>query len=206
MIVVITALTVLLYYGVSIWLCRGLRFTARDLALGGLTCALTLVLASIMIPLPTGAVITCGSMLPLLLLSLLDDPRLAIVTGFLCGVLSMFLIPVWQPVHWAQLFVEHFICFSGLGYAGVFGTDKRSNMLFGMVVAIAIKFWGHVLSGVIFFATNAWDGWGAWAYSLTYHLTSKLPEGAATIAIVMLLPLSLLKRTLHVQKTKEGAR
>ncbi len=56
------------------------------------------------------------------------------------------------------------------------------------------QFWAHVFSGVIFFSQNAWDGWGAWGYSLTYHLSSKIPEGVLSLAILMVLPLSALKK------------
>ena len=47
---------------------------------------------------------------------------------------------------------------------------------------------------MIFFSQNAWDGWGAWGYSLTYHLSSKIPEGVLSLAILMVLPLSALKK------------
>ena len=36
------------------------------------------------------------------------------------------------------------------GYTGAFGTDKRWKILCGGVLAIFIKFWAHVFSGVIF--------------------------------------------------------
>lgn len=94
----------------------------------------------------------------------------------------------------AQIFVEQLVCFSCLGYTGVFGTDKRWKILCGGVLAIFIKFWAHVFSGVIFFSQNAWDGWGAWGYSLTYHLSSKIPEGVLSLVILMVLPLSVLKK------------
>lgn len=165
--------------------------------MGGLTCALTLVLASIMLPLPTGAAITCGSWIPLMVLALAYDYRLACISGWVCGILAMILIPAWQPVHWAQVFVEQLVCFSCLGYAGIFGSNKRWKMLLGMILAIFIKFWGHVLSGIIFFSQNAWDGWGAWAYSLTYHISSKIPEGILTIVILMLLPMGTLRKALN---------
>ena len=66
-----------------------------------------------------------------------------------------------------------------------------------LLLAIVLKFWGHVLSGVIFFSQNAWDGWGAWGYSLTYHLSSKVPEGILTMVIVSLLPLGTLRKALN---------
>lgn len=183
------------YLSLTAWLCRGLRLDARAVTLGGVTCAITLVLSAICIPLPTGSVITAGSMLPLMLLSVTYDNRLAFVTGWVTGVLALFLLPTWQPVHWAQLFVEHLVCFSCLGYAGVFGAGRKWKLLLGVALAVFFKFTGHVLSGVIFFSQNAWDGWGAWGYSLAYHLSSKVPEGLATAVILAALPLAALKRS-----------
>ena len=194
---VITAVFTIGYLAITAWLCRGIKLNTRDLCLCGLTCALTIVLASMMIPLPTGAMITCGSWIPLVLLALICDHRLAFLSGWITGVLVIILIPAWQPVHWAQIFVEHLVCFSCLGYAGIFGSQKRGHILLGMLLAIFLKFWGHVLSGVIFFSQNAWDGWGAWGYSLTYHLSSKVPEGILTMVIVSLLPLGALRKALN---------
>ena len=191
--VVVTVFTVC-YLAVTLWLCRGLKLNAKSLAMGGLVFAITLILASIMLPLPTGAAITCGSWIPLMLLALVYDSRLAFVSGWVCGILAMVLLPAWQPVHWAQIFVEHLVAFSCLGYAGVFGSDKKWKVLAGGLLAILLRFVGQVLSGVIFFSQNAWDGWGAWGYSLTYHLSSKLPEGIVSLAILMLLPLGALKK------------
>ena len=109
---IITAVFAIGYLGLTAWLCRKVTLSAKALCLCGLTCALTLVLESIMIPLPTGAAIPLGAMIPLLLLALLYDYRLAFLSGWITGLLVIFLIPAWQPVHWAQLFVEHLVCFS----------------------------------------------------------------------------------------------
>ena len=129
---ILAAVFTVAYLAVTVWLCRGLKLSARNLAMGGLACALTLILGSILIPLPTGSSITCGSWIPLMLLAVVCDRRLAFVSGWVCGILAMVLIPAWQPVHWAQIFVEHLVCFSCLGYTGIFGTDKRWKILCGM--------------------------------------------------------------------------
>lgn len=197
---VITAVFAVVYLLVTVMLCRRLKLNTRALCLGGVICALTLVLATIRIPLPTGSNITCGSWIPLMLLSLVYDYRLSMLTGWVCGILAMILIPGWQAVHWAQIFVQQLVCFSCLGYAGVFGSDKRWKAICGMALAVFIRCCGHVLSGVIFYSQNAWDGWGAWGYSLAYNLSSRLPEGILSILIVSLLPLKLMRRTIR----KEG--
>lgn len=160
---IIAAAFAVVYLLATVRLCRGVKLDAKALCLGGVICALTLVLASVRIPLPTGSNITCGSWIPLMLLALVYDYRLAMLTGWVCGILVMILIPGWEAVHWAQIFVQQLVCFSCLGYAGVFGADKRWKALCGMALAVAIRCCGHVLSGVIFYSQNAWDGWGAWA-------------------------------------------
>ena len=192
---VITAVFAVVYLAVTVWLCRGLRLNARALCLGGVLCALTLVLATIRIPLPTGSNITCGSWIPLMLAALVYDYRLSMVTGWVCGILAMILIPGWEAVHWAQIFVQQLVCFSCLGYAGVFGGDKQWKAVCGMALAVAIRCAGHVLSGVIFYSQNAWDGWGAWGYSLVYN-SPRLVEGILSILIVSVLPLRVLRRTM----------
>ena len=203
---IIAAVFAIGYLAMTVWLCRGVKLDARGLCLGGVICALTLVLASIRIPLPTGSNITCGSWIPLMLLALVYDEKLAMVTGWVCGILAMLLIPGWQAVHWAQIFVQQLVCFSCLGYAGVFGADKKWKMLWGMVLAVVLRCCGHVLSGVIFYSQNAWDGWGAWGYSLAYNFSSRLPEGILSILIVMLLPVGLLRRTVLRKEERVGAR
>ena len=192
------------YLLATVWLCRGIRLTARDLCLGGIVCAMTLVLATIRIPLPTGSNITCGSWIPLMLLALLYDYRLSMLSGWVCGILAMILIPGWQAVHWAQIFVQLLVCFSCLGYAGAFGSDKRWKAICGMALAVAIRCFGHVISGVIFYSQNAWDGWGAWGYSLAFNLSSRLPEGILSILIVSVLPLTLMRRAIARREANDG--
>ena len=193
---IVTGIFTVGYLAVTLWLCCGVRLDARSLALGGITCALTLVLASLYIPLPTGSAITAGSMLPLMLLAVVYDYRLAFLTGWITGILALFLIPTWQPVHWAQIFVEHLVCFSCLGYAGIFGGSQKRSILLGMVLAIFLKFTGHVLSGVVFFSQNAWDGWGAWGYSLAYNMSQNVPLCILSALIVLMLPARTLRRAI----------
>jgi thiamine transporter len=193
---VIAALFAAVYFVVTIRLCRGVRLCAKSLALGGVICAATLILEAIYIPLPTGASIHAVPCVPLMLLALTYDRRIAFLSGWVCGVLLLVINPLWQPVHWTQIFVEHLVCFSCLGYAGIFGANTRPKILAGILLALFLKFCGHVLSGVVFFSQNAWDGWGAWAYSLTYHLTSKIPEGIATAAVLMLLPVAGIRKAI----------
>ncbi len=182
------------YLGVTAWLCRGFRFTTKSLCYGAIVIAMTLVLSCVYIPLPTGASITMGSWLPLMILALIYDYRLSMLSGLICGMLAPFLLPGWSIVHWAQYFLEYMTIFSCMGYAGVFGHEKKSQIVLGGTLAVVLRIVAQVLSGVIFFGQYAWEGWGAWAYSLTFHLTAKVPEGILSILILLALPIGYLSK------------
>lgn len=199
---ILTALFLVPFYILSLWQMRGLRLNTKDLCVSGILIALTLVLESIRIPLPTGATMPLCSLVPLLLLAVLWDKRLAILSGWVCGILGMFLIPAWQPVHWGQILAEHLVCFSCLGYAGMFANDKRWKILCGLVLASVLKICGHTLSGVLFFSDNAWDGWGAWGYSLAYNFSQNIPLCLLSGAIVLALPLNTMKYAIGKERMK----
>ena len=201
---VLLVLCVVCYFAYSLWVVRDVKFTAQNMSVCAIVIALTLILESIFIPLPTGAVITLCSPVPLLILAICFDAKLAIISGWIVGLLSIVLLPTWQPVHWAQLFLEHLGCFSCLGYAGLLPAKSKLGILPGVLLAFFIKFMGHAASGVVFFSQNAWEGWGPWAYSMTYHLTSKIPLFILCILVIMALPLKTIKRLGTSRMMKKG--
>lgn len=190
----ITIVFVLGYYAAALYLVRGVKLSTKNVCLCAVVVAMTLVLESIYLPLPTGATIPLCSPVPLLLLAILADGRLAVISGWICGVLVLFLLPEWQLVHWGQFFVEHMVCLSCLGFCSVFGTDRRWKILCGITLAFGIGLMGHLLSGVLFFSQNAWAGWGAWGYSLAYNLSQNIPLYILSGVIVLALPLGSLKK------------
>lgn len=193
---IIAAVFTVGYLGFSLWHCRKYRPQLRELVISGIACALTVLLSSIYIPLPTGAVVSIGGKLPLILVALLLDHRLGILSGWLSGILCLILVPAWAPVHWAQVFCEHLVCLSCLGYAGIFGADTKGKVLAGVSLAMLLNLAGHVISGAVFFAAYAWEGWNVYAYSLVYNLSGWIPETALTVLAVVLLPMKTLKRAL----------
>lgn len=188
---------------VTLWQCRGLRLIARDICLAGLMCAATLVLRCILITLPTGGHISLGAMLPILLLSLVYDKRVAFISGWVTGILALFLLPGWQPVHWAQPFSEHLICFSALGYASIFGTDRRWKIIAGTAFAIALSVLSHIMAGAAFFGQYAWEGYGPWAYSILANLSGHGTEGLLTLLLVSVLPVQQLRRIVGTRRERK---
>jgi thiamine transporter len=191
---VLTIVFLTAYFGVTFYLLRGLKLRTKDITLCGVMIALTLILESIRIPLPTGATMPCFSIIPLILLAVVCDYRLAFLSGWVCGILGILLIPEWQPIYWAQVPVEHLVCFSCMGYAGIFGSDKRWKILCGILLASALKLCGHTLSGVLFFSQDAWKGWGAWGYSLVYNVSQNVPLCILSAVVVLALPLNSMRR------------
>ncbi len=192
----ITGAFTLCYLGFTVYTCKGLKLTVKIQALCGISCALTVALSYLYIPLPTGGMLAMGSLLPIMLLSICCDHRAAIVTGAVTAILSLFAMPGWAPIHWAQPMVEHLVCFTALGYAGIFGCDKKWKMLCGLLVTLLLKTTGHVLSGILFFSDNAWEGFGAVAYSFGYNFSSAFPEAVLPAIIILLLPIPHIKKTI----------
>ena len=198
---VVAAIFTVAYQLFSLYLCRKYRPKLRDLIFGAVACALTAVFSYFVVPLPTGAVAIIGSSIPLILTALVCDFRLAIVSGWVMGILTIVLmLPAWQPVHWAQIFVEHMICFSCLGYAGIFGSDSRRKMWCGIALTLLLQFTSHLLSGAVFFSSNAWGGWSAWGYSLVYNLSQIVTEGIVSIAVISVLPIKNRKLAVSGKK------
>ena len=88
---IITIAFAVCYYAVSLFLVRKTRFTTRNLCLCGIVIAMTIILDAIRIPLPTGATMALGSPIPLMLLATVTDYRHAIISGWVVGILVMFL-------------------------------------------------------------------------------------------------------------------
>ncbi len=190
------------YFTAAVLLVRGVKLTTRALCVSGLMIALTVILESIYIPLPTGNTIPLFSPVPLMTLALLYDRKIAILSGWICGVLLLILVPSWTPVHWAQFFVEHMIAVSCLGFTGAFGHSPRWKAIGGVLLASCLRLLSHTISGVLFYSENAWAGWGAWVYSLTYNLSQVLPLCLLSGVIVLSLPMKSLRRVLGADKAK----
>jgi thiamine transporter len=192
----VTIVFLIAYYSAAIYFVRGVKLTTKNICICGVMTAMTVALESIYITLPTGATICLCSPVPLMLLAVLVDKRLTFISGWLSGVIVLFLVPEWQLLNWAQFFVEHMVCLSCFGFTGVFGTDKRWKILCGMLLSFAVMFTGHLLSGVLFFSQYAWQGWGAWGYSLMYNLSQNVPLCLLSGIIVMALPLGTMRKAL----------
>ena len=150
-------------------------FDSRCIALAGITVALSFALSYVkLFELPQGGSVTFASLLPIMLFAYAYGPKKGVLVCFLYGILQAIQDP--YIIHPAQFLLDYPIAFSMVGFAGVFANvkalDKAPQLKFalGAILAGALRFISHVLSGVFAFSAYALDaGQEVWIYSLAYN-------------------------------------
>lgn len=151
-------------------------FDSRCISLAGITVALSFALSYIkFFEMPQGGSITLVSLLPVMLFAYVYGPKKGLLVGFIYGMLQA--IQDAYIIHPAQFLLDYPIAFAMVGFAGVFSKIKALDKLpqvkfaLGAILAGALRFFAHVLSGVFAFGAYAMDAGQSnfWAYSLAYN-------------------------------------
>ena len=151
-------------------------FDSRCIAFGGISIALSFALSYIKFwQMPQGGSITLASLLPVMLFAYVYGPKKGLMVGFIYGVMQA--VQDAYIIHPAQFLLDYPIAFSMVAFAGVFAKikalDKVPQVKFalGAVLAGALRFFAHVLSGVFAFSAYAIDSGATnfWVYSLVYN-------------------------------------
>lgn len=159
----------------------------RKIVYGGMCIALAFILSYIRLyRMPQGGSITPGSMLPIILYSIIFGPAAGIAAGVSYGFLQFF--QDGGIVHWAQLFLDYPLAFGFLGIAGIVPSNLniRTRIVSGTVIAVLGRGFMHVFSGAIFFAEYAGDK-NPWIYSIIYNSTFLSVETILAIVIAIML-------------------
>jgi thiamine transporter len=157
----------------------------RVLTEASLAVALSFVLGFVVIfKMPNGGSVSL-EMIPLILLALRQGWKVGVVAGAVYGMLDLVIDPF--VVHPVQLLLDYPLAFGSLGLAGLFEPTVRGAVL-GATVAVLARFACHFLSGVIFFASYAPEGWNPYLYSAAYNAAYLAPSlGIALVVTVVLL-------------------
>jgi thiamine transporter len=157
----------------------------RVLAEAALAVALAFVLGLIKVfQMPFGGSISL-EMVPLILLALRQGPWVGMVAGAVYGLLDLAIEPF--IVHPVQVIFDYPLAFGVLGLAGFFQPTIRGAIL-GTIVAVLARFVCHFVSGVVFFASYAPEGWNPLVYSAAYNAAYLVPSLIiALVAVVVLL-------------------
>jgi thiamine transporter len=156
----------------------------RVLTEAALAIALAFVLGLIKVfQMPMGGSISL-EMIPLILLALRQGPLVGIVAGAAYGLLDLAIEPV--ILHPVQVLLDYPLAFGALGLAGLFQPTVRGAIV-GTVVAVLARFLCHFISGVIFFASYAPEGWNVYIYSAAYNAAYLIPSLIIAVVVVLVL-------------------
>lgn len=151
-------------------------FDSRCIALAGICIALSFALSYIKLwEMPQGGSVTFASLLPVMLFAYVYGPKKGVLVGLIYGVLQAIQDP--YIIHPAQFFLDYPIAFAMVGFTGAFSEVKALGKLpqvkfvLGAVLAGALRYLSHVLSGVFAFNAYALDQGQTdyWLYSLAYN-------------------------------------
>ena len=112
-----------------------------------------------------------------------------LITGMAYGVLQLIIDP--YVIHPVQLLFDYLLAFGALGLSGLF-TDKKNGLLKGYCAGILGRWLFTALSGWIFFAEYAWEGWHPLPYTFAYNGCYIFAEAAITY---LLLAIPYVRKT-----------
>lgn len=182
----ITLISVLIFIAVFLYISK-LKLSTKVLIQVALAIAMGTVLKMFRImDMPMGGSVTLGSMVPIIFVAYLYGPRVGCMAGIVFGILDLLLGA--YVVHPIQLLLDYILAFGALGIAGYF----KNHILIGSVAAISLRFFFHVVSGVVFFSSYAGKQ-NVVLYSILYNGTYLLPEAIITALLLYLIPLKRLK-------------
>jgi len=170
---------------------KKIKLNTRVVTHVGIALALGVILKMLRVyHFPQGGSVTPGSMVPMLLISLLYGPELGFLTGFLYGILTLIMDPF--ILHPVQVLFDYPLPFMALGLAGYF----RDKKVLGSIVSIFGRFLAHFISGVVFFGSYAPEGMSPIVYSLTVNGLLIGVEGLICVVIISVLPVKQLNSML----------
>ena len=161
-------------------------FKIKNLAFCGLLIALATVTSFIKIfSFPFGGSVTLLSMLFVVLAGYFYGPKLGILTAIVYGLVQLVIDPqIYYPM---QVVMDYVLAFRALGL-GSFFWKKKHGLITGYLVGVTGRYLFSALSGYIFFAEYAWEGWSPILYTLAYNGSYIYAEAAITLVLLLLPP------------------
>ena len=173
----------------------------RILVEGSVMLALATALSFIQIyKLPWGGSITLLSMLPIVLYSIRRGLKAGLAVSFLFSLIQLFQGIMDGLFGWgltpgmliACIFIDYIFAFTVLGLGGLFRKKGTAGWIGGIVLAIALRFVMHFLSGVVIWKSfgELWEGFSTESsvlYSILYNGSYMLPELIITVVAAVVL-------------------
>lgn len=164
-------------------------FNPRTLCFCAISIALAFVCSMIrLFTAPEGGTVTLLSMFFICVIGYWYGPKLGIASGIVFGILELVIDPFILSI--PQVCLDYFLAFGSLGLSGFFSESKH-GLIKGYLAGITVRCLFTTISGIIFFASYAApSGLPVWLYSFVYNASYIYIEGAITIALIMIPPVS----------------
>lgn len=165
--------------------------------------------------LPMGGSVTLFSQVPIIIIGYRYGWKWGCVTGVIYGLLEMLLQGLGNfsyvkgiGAYLILIFADYVVAFMVLGLGGGLFKKVVSNQSvalgLGALVASALRFLCHFISGVTIWGEYA-DGWkSVWVYSLRYNGSYMAAEAAISVIGVVLLSLVLDFNKTDLKKKKKA--
>lgn len=193
----LAALVIVLLMIIFILVVKKVKLTPLLMAQISISVAICAVLNAFpMFRMPQGGSVTLASTLPIIIMAYAYGPEVGMLTGFLFGVVNLFLGP--YIIHPLQTLLDYPLPFMLVGASGYF-----RNRYLGSIIGQALRLFMHILSGVIFFSSYApvgqQEGLGLWIYSTGYNGSFVAVELLILLVILAVIPwerfMKVLKKT-----------
>ena len=168
----------------------------KKLSLAGILIALATVLSFVkLFDMPNGGSVTAGSMVPILLFSMMADFKWGIIQASVYGLIQMMIGWYAPPVQTVFSFIavvllDYVVAFGVLGLAGPISRklgDKPWSVMVASFVVLFLRFLCHFATGILIWNSYAPEGQPVWLYSLLYNGGYMLFETIISMALILLI-------------------
>ena len=181
----------------------------RILVEGAMLIALAMILSMIKLyELPQGGSLTL-EMLPLVIMGERHGAKWGCFTGFVHGLLQMFL--GFSNVLYCQtliamigcILLDYLLAFTVLGLSPLFSCrfkNRAAGLVMGGVICGLLRFACSFLSGWLLWGSYAWEGWNPALYSLVYNGSYMIPNIIILAIVIAILAKAAPKLFPRVQE------
>ncbi len=159
-------------------------FSVKGLAVSGVCIALAYVLSFVkLFSAPLGGSVTLCSTFFICLIGYFYGWRYSLTAGLAYGILQFVQKPeIYAPL---QVIIDYGLAFTALGLSGFF-KDKKFGLQIGYFVGVTGRFIFSTISGFVFFAEYAPEGWNPLVYSASYNGSYIYIEAIGTLLILII--------------------
>lgn len=166
------------------------KVNVKKLTMSAVLIALSAALSMVKVfEMPLGGSVTLLSMLPVCMLSIMYGCKWGLFCSFVYS-LTQLVMGIGSVLSWGltpqalvgSIVFDYLAAFTVLGLAGMFRRHGVPGYIGGISLALLLRAVSHVISGVIFFATWAPEGWNPFVYSIAYNGAYMVPEIVFTFA------------------------